>query len=48
MRIILGKGLLDQLKDENYLLIESHTITEILNYLDNESNHKQYLTSKRF
>ena len=40
MRIILGKGLLDQLENENYLLIESHTITEILNYLDNESNHK--------
>ena len=40
MYITLGKGLLDQLKDENYLLIESHTITEILNYLDNESNYK--------
>ena len=40
MRIILGKGILDQLENENYLLIESHTITEILNYLDNENNHK--------
>ena len=39
MYITLGKGLLDQLKDENYLLIEPHT-TEILNYLDNESNYK--------
>ena len=48
MYITLGKGLLDQLKDENYLLIESYTITEILNYLDNENNYKQYLTSKRF
>lgn len=48
MRIILGKGLLDRLENENYLLIESHTITEILNYLDNENNYKQYLTSKRF
>ena len=40
MRITLGKGLLDRLKDENYLLIESHSITEILNYLDNENNYK--------
>ena len=40
MRIILGKGLLDQLENENYLLIEAHTITEILNYLDNENNYK--------
>ena len=40
MRIILGKGLLDQLENENYLLIKSHTITEILNYLDNENNYK--------
>lgn len=32
MYITLGKGLLDQLKDENYLLI--------LNYLDNENNYK--------
>lgn len=32
MYITLGKGLLDQL--------ESYTITEILNYLDNENNHK--------
>lgn len=40
MRIILGKGLLDQLENENYLLIESHTITEILNYLNNENNYK--------
>lgn len=40
MRITLGKGLLDQLENENYLLIESHTVTEILNYLDNESNYK--------
>ena len=40
MRITLGKGLLDQLENKNYLLIESHTITEILNYLDNENNHK--------
>ena len=40
MRIILGKGILDQLENENYLLIESHTITEILNYLDNENNYK--------
>lgn len=40
MYITLGKGLLDRLKDENYLLIESHAITEILNYLDNENNHK--------
>ena len=40
MYITLGKGLLDRLKDEHYLLIESHTITEILNYLDNESNYK--------
>ena len=31
MYITLGKGLLDQLEDENYLLIESYTITEILN-----------------
>ena len=40
MYITLGKGLLDRLKDENYLLIESHSITEILNYLDNENNYK--------
>ena len=40
MYITLGKGLLDRLKDENYLLIESHTITEILNYLENENNYK--------
>lgn len=36
MYITLGEGLLDQLKDENYLLTESHTITEILNYLEYE------------
>ena len=40
MYITLGKGLLDRVKDENYLLIKSHTITEILNYLDNENNYK--------
>ena len=40
MYITLGKGLLDRVKDENYLLIESHTIIEILNYLDNENNYK--------
>ena len=40
MYITLGKDLLDQLEDENYLLIESYTITEILNYLDNENNYK--------
>lgn len=36
MYITLGEGLLDQLKDENYLLTEPHTITEILNYLQYE------------
>lgn len=36
MYITLGEGLLDQLKDENYLLTESYTITEILNYLQYE------------
>jgi hypothetical protein len=40
MYITLGKGLLDQLEDENYLLIKFYTITEILNYLDNENNYK--------
>ena len=39
MYITLGKGLLDQLENENYLLIESHIITEILDYLDNENNN---------
>ena len=39
MYITLGKGLLDQLENENYLLIESHTIIEILDYLDNENNN---------
>lgn len=36
MYITLGEGLLDQLKDENYLLTEPPTITEILNYLEYE------------
>ena len=36
MYITLGKGLLDQLKDENCLLVKPHTITEILNYLQYE------------
>lgn len=40
MYITLGEGLLDQLEDENYLLIESYTITDILNYIDNENNYK--------
>lgn len=40
MYITIGKGLLDQVKDENYLLVESPTITEILNYLNNENNYK--------
>lgn len=40
MYITLGKDLLDQLEDENYLLIESYTITDILNYLDNKNNYK--------
>lgn len=40
MYTTLRKGLLDQLEDENYLLIESHSITKILNYLDNENNYK--------
>ncbi len=40
MYITIGKGLLDQIKDENYLLVEPPTITEILNYLNNENNYK--------
>ena len=40
MYITIGKELLDRLKDENYLLVKSHTITEILNYLNNENNYK--------
>nr|DAH44375.1 MAG TPA: hypothetical protein [Bacteriophage sp.] len=40
MHITLGKGLLDRLKDENYLLVEPPTITKILNYLYNENNYK--------
>lgn len=38
MYITIGEGLLDQLKEENYLLTKLPTITEILNCLENLDN----------
>lgn len=42
MYITIGEGLLDQLQNENYLLVKSHTITEILNHLENLDNENDY------
>ena len=42
MYIIIEKGLLDQLQNENYLLTKLPTITEVLNYLENLDNENNY------